>query len=551
MLYQYFATACLAVVLLTACEVENLEGRLGGELDVPITYYLEKDSTYSDLVELLKVTDLFATIGAYNPENAEGNYTLFAPTNLAFDHFIAESKYGSFDEFKADISYVKEALLMHVLSGAHVRNAFAVGAQSKKTLNEERLTFVFQQDQNRFKINERAFVVGNEVVLANGIIHTVDAMLLPYDKTALESLKERAEYSLFTAALEQTYIYEENSDSENSFIKSNTTLAQLLDVHYDSPEDRLTVFVVSDQEFASNGIETLAQLQDWAVDRYLDLYPNKKTITSPDYMLYMLMGLHIIEGGFYHVDFESFASGYATVNNEILRISNSSMVKLLEGVATFDTIIDGQDTALINYISLDLNKSNISTQTAVIHDISDILQLAIYSNLDDYYRAIPRSEEEVLAQLYNSWADLIEDSPELEEHFTNDSLFSHLSYTGEQGFSYHRASADFTSAYGLDYLSFDGFFEMTYTTEKELTAGEYELLIKGAGDVVVDVYVDGKLAKMRFAISRSITQFNMLNAAEPIPLSFVKKGTHTITIKTVTPGVFYLDFYSFNLVKSF
>lgn len=547
-LYQFFVIIGLGVILLTSCETNEQEVRMGGEYDVPITEYLDRETKYSYLVELLEATDLHSTIGAYNPSASDGKYTLFAPTNDAIERFITESEdYASYEAFKADTAYVREVLLMHALDGSLVQNSFSIGAQSKSTLSKQRLTFVFDEDVLKFKINTRALIVSDQIELGNGYVHEIDALLLPFDKTALTCLQENDEYSLFTSAMVATHIYEGSGEDDDPYVESAQTLADILDVAYDNPEERLTVFAITNEEYASNGIETVEDLKAYAVSHSLDedLDPSEFEVE-----MYKLMGMHIIEGNYYHVDFTSASSGYSTINSEILRISNASFVKLLEGVDVFDTIIEGEDTTEIDYITLNLNKSNVSSQTAVIHEISDILQLTTYTNLSNYYRSDPRYDEDVLALLYTSWTDIIEDSPELEESFYDDSTLDNISYTGDQAFSYNRMSNDYTNALANDFMMFDGFFEMTYTTENELSAGIYDLYIKGAGSVVVDIYVDGKLAKMRFSINRGLTQFTLLNSSEPIPLILEDKEQHTITVRTVTPGTYYLDFYRFDLVKS-
>lgn len=545
-----FVVSSLLIASLTSCGTDELEGRLGGEFDVPITEYLDREDQYSQLVELLELTNLYNIIGAYNPENSVGKYSLFAPSNEAINLYVSESGYASYDAFKADTAFVREMLLMHMLDGALAQSAFSVGAQSKMTLNDERLTFIYDEAEAKFKINERAFVITEQIELGNGYVHEIDAMLLPFTETAYSILKKSDEYTLFTAALELAYVFEE----ENGIITPTTkTLAQLIDIVFEIPEERMTIMAITDEEFASNDIYTIEDLQQWAIISYFDgeLPATEFSDQELNYLLYKLIGLHIIEGNYYHVDFASTATGYASLNNEIIQISNASFVTMLEGVDVFDTIIEGTDTTEIDYITLDLNNSNVSSQSAVIHQVSDIFCLAQYSDLVNYYRSDPRYDEPYLEDLFNTWATLVEDNQEVEERFPEENVLDNISYTGEKSFSYFRTNSDVSNALNNDYLQFEGFFEMTYTTEKDIAAGAYELYVKGAGDVVVDIYVDGKLAKMRFSINRGLTEFTLLNSAEPIPLIFDTKGKHTITVKTVTPGEFYLDFYRFDLIKSF
>ena len=121
---------------------------------------------FSTLIAALAATDLVDALSGPRP------YTVFAPTDEAFAALglNADNIAGAFDtETLANI------LLYHVTRGVRPSPS-VVGANNLLMLNGERVS-VSVNDDGAFVNDSR--IVGPDVRTSNGIIHIVDAVLLP------------------------------------------------------------------------------------------------------------------------------------------------------------------------------------------------------------------------------------------------------------------------------------------------------------------------------------------------------------------------------------
>ena len=76
---------------LTACETELTSVSFYNEEDVSITEFIkEKQDTFARFMSIMEVAELVGTLSAWNPHGL--NYTLFLPTNEAFDRFIYQNR---------------------------------------------------------------------------------------------------------------------------------------------------------------------------------------------------------------------------------------------------------------------------------------------------------------------------------------------------------------------------------------------------------------------------------------------------------------------------
>ena len=118
-------------------------------------------STLNGLVVRAGLTDTF---------KAPGPYTVFAPTNEAFKAVPAKTM----DELAHDPARLKAVLTYHVLSGklmaADVRNTSSKTAEGASISLARAGEFVTVED---------AMVQTSDIVATNGVVHTVDRVLMP------------------------------------------------------------------------------------------------------------------------------------------------------------------------------------------------------------------------------------------------------------------------------------------------------------------------------------------------------------------------------------
>lgn len=120
--------------------------------------------------ELSTLNGLVQKAGLTDTLKAAGPYTVFAPTNAAFKAVPAKT----LDDLARDPSKLKEVLSYHVLparvSSAEVTNSNARTAQGANVALAKAGTFVTV---------EEAMVQTADIAATNGIVHTVDRVLMP------------------------------------------------------------------------------------------------------------------------------------------------------------------------------------------------------------------------------------------------------------------------------------------------------------------------------------------------------------------------------------
>jgi len=148
-------------------------GTDGADPDVPATGTLldvARDAgEFTILVAALEATGLDAALG--HPDDL---YTVFAPTDAAFQALGQDT----IDALLADPATLRDILLFHILPGTVLDATSVVSliGTSVEAGNGERFTFR-EEDGELFVANGR--IVTTDVRGANGVIHVVDAVLLP------------------------------------------------------------------------------------------------------------------------------------------------------------------------------------------------------------------------------------------------------------------------------------------------------------------------------------------------------------------------------------
>ena len=141
---------------------------------------------FQTLSTALRETGLDETLAASGP------YTVFAPTDAAFDALAP----GALDDLLANTSSLEEVLLYHVVSGS-VGAADLEGLGSATTLQGQP---VFFDLSSGVKVNG-ANVVSADIGATNGIIHAIDAVLLPPSNNVVAAAAAVANLSTLVTAI--------------------------------------------------------------------------------------------------------------------------------------------------------------------------------------------------------------------------------------------------------------------------------------------------------------------------------------------------------------
>lgn len=160
------AGLALALAMGAAANVTagEAKGNAQNEGKMPI-FALAQKAGFNTLTAAIKATKLQQTL------TVDGPFTVFAPTDEAF----AKLPEGALEELLANPEALKNILLYHVVPGT-VMAADVVKLNSATMANGQDVTIAVVE--GAVKVNE-SDVVKTDILAKNGVIHVINAVLLP------------------------------------------------------------------------------------------------------------------------------------------------------------------------------------------------------------------------------------------------------------------------------------------------------------------------------------------------------------------------------------
>jgi uncharacterized surface protein with fasciclin (FAS1) repeats len=200
-----------------------------------VVQVLQSDSNYNLLVAAVVKTDLAQALS-----DATKNYTVFAPKNNAFRALGIVDAAVLNTLTTVQLAELKSTLLYHVL-GSKIK---AAGVPAGPNANVATLNTASVYVTNK---TAGVFVNGNQVKIAdidatNGVIHSIDAVLLPATGNLKATLASDPNFSLLVTAVLK-------ADSTDNAISNALTGA-----------GPLTVFAPTNAAFSSIGLGTQASI---------------------------------------------------------------------------------------------------------------------------------------------------------------------------------------------------------------------------------------------------------------------------------------------------
>ncbi|MEH1839352.1 MAG: fasciclin domain-containing protein [Nostoc sp.] len=120
---------------------------------------------FNTLVKAAEAANLIETL------KSPGSFTLFAPTDEAF----ANLPEGTLESLLEDIPKLQKIVAYHVASG-DVRSDDLIQINEAQTL--EGSIVAIESTDGKFKVNN-ANVIKTDILTDNGVIHIIDAVLMP------------------------------------------------------------------------------------------------------------------------------------------------------------------------------------------------------------------------------------------------------------------------------------------------------------------------------------------------------------------------------------
>lgn len=200
------------------------------------------NSDLTSLVAALNKAGLTATL------SGSGSYTVFAPTNAAFNNFLDDNGFASLDDVPVDL--LKEVLLNHVVSGELFSNQLSttyVKTLAKGSASATNTLSMYVDTSNGVKLNGVSTVTKANIDASNGVIHIVDAVIgLP---TIVTHATANPNFSILVSALTR------NDQLDQNFVSTLSGTAN-------SP---FTVFAPTNTAFSNTSSpQGLLQEFNWA-----------------------------------------------------------------------------------------------------------------------------------------------------------------------------------------------------------------------------------------------------------------------------------------------
>lgn len=310
----------------------------------PIAILLKSDpEKYSLWVEILEKADL------YNTLNISTVYTHFAPVNEGVERYLAKLNIASVDEMtKEDANYL---VRYHLIPGIKVDfGQFQSGAISDLNATADNLFVEFREGGlDAVYLNGESRFNRFDIAATNGVIHSIDDVLVPLTATILDRLEEER-FSLFREAVTAVgldgmldRIYTETVDEFGNPVQQRF---------------RYTLFAVSNSTFAKEGIASLADLSTkLAVSPGSDL-------TDENNPLYKYVAYHILMQQRSYIDLGKFPEGSTRMNLETL--AKDELMNVSDGPT--DLVVNADEVGE-NYIQF--IEYNIIAKNGVVHEVDN------------------------------------------------------------------------------------------------------------------------------------------------------------------------------------
>jgi len=294
------------VILFPSCQPDDTP-------DIP-TNLSETLKTYSELstlVEALEVTNLTSQLD-------QATVTIFAPTNTAFDAFLANA--GATQLSELDVVELKNILLNHVLDGYITSDVLVNGYENTSAIVQG-FPASIKVDVDALSLNNTSTITSFDIDGLTGVIHVVDQVVDIPDVVDLVN----------------------NDGNFGSLVESLATVDLVNSLQTEGP---YTVFAPTDDAI------------QWSTSMGLDLE-----------LLEAILALHVVEGNVRAEDLfddqliENFAFLVDGTDNYTIRFGTDGTTQIVETGSNPERIIAR------------INMTNLQGRNGVVHVIDNVIIL--------------------------------------------------------------------------------------------------------------------------------------------------------------------------------
>ncbi|MDT0691133.1 fasciclin domain-containing protein [Salegentibacter sp. F188] len=201
-----------------------------------VTTFATADPDFSILVQALTREESYSFVETLMMTEDPAPFTVFAPTDAAFENVLAELDMAGLGDIPADL--LETILSYHVVAGSNVRSGDLEDEMTVQTLETGEFTINIGDDVTITDENGRtATIVMADIQANNGVIHAIDRVILPENdaieiesNTIADFVAGNENYSSLLAALEAADLTDTftGTDSYTVFAPDNDAFAAFL-----------------------------------------------------------------------------------------------------------------------------------------------------------------------------------------------------------------------------------------------------------------------------------------------------------------------------------
>ncbi|WP_411031735.1 fasciclin domain-containing protein [Spongiimicrobium sp. 3-5] len=166
-----FSALALLLAFTASCSDDD-DG--ANPIPTPATNIVDLALATDDLSSLVAALQRADLVGALE---ADGPFTVFAPTNAAFTAFLSDNNFASLEDVPVDV--LTQVLLNHVVNGENVSTALSTGYISSLSTAgpEDSNLSLFIDTSDGVSINGVSDVATPDIDASNGVIHIVNGVI--------------------------------------------------------------------------------------------------------------------------------------------------------------------------------------------------------------------------------------------------------------------------------------------------------------------------------------------------------------------------------------
>jgi len=206
--YFFVITMLTGLFVFSSCEKEDEDPMDPMQPELySIAEIASDNANFSTLVEALIKADLVETLS-----NA-GDFTVFAPDNDAFAALFSTLEVSGIADIPSDD--LKSILLYHVLGEKKSSSMISAGYYSSLSPAQGRTVSMYIGTDMGVSINDAASVTSADIEASNGVIHAIDAVLMP--PSVVDLAVQNGSFGTLVSAVVEAELAETLSDPSGTY----------------------------------------------------------------------------------------------------------------------------------------------------------------------------------------------------------------------------------------------------------------------------------------------------------------------------------------------